>query len=151
MTIDRARTPWHLWVVGVLSLLWNAFGCYDYTMTQLGDATYLSAMASQAGVPVDIFIAHFAAYPAWMDAAWALGVWGSLLGSILLLLRKQWAVLAFFVSLFGLFVSTLYGIGNPVEGMEQSASNWTLMAMIWVILIGLIVYSRAMVKRNHLR
>ena len=28
-----ARAPAHLWIVGILSLLWNAFGCYDYLMT----------------------------------------------------------------------------------------------------------------------
>lgn len=21
------RTPWHLWVVGVIAVLWNGFGC----------------------------------------------------------------------------------------------------------------------------
>ena len=25
-TNDRARTPWHLWVVGGLNALWTAFG-----------------------------------------------------------------------------------------------------------------------------
>jgi hypothetical protein len=36
-TAAPTKTPWHLWVVGILSLLWNAFGGYDYTMTQLRD------------------------------------------------------------------------------------------------------------------
>lgn len=31
----RVATPWHLWVVGVVAVLWNAFGCWDYTMTHL--------------------------------------------------------------------------------------------------------------------
>lgn len=150
MTNIHARTPWHLWVVGVVSLLWNAFGAYDYTMTQAANRAYMAATMEPMGVSVDVALAHFAAYPAWMDAAWALGVWGSLLGSILLLLRRRLAVIAFFVSLFGLFVSTLYGIGNPIEGMEQNAANWLMMAVIWVVLVGLIIYSRAMVKRNHL-
>ena len=40
-----ARTPAHLWIVGILSLLWNCFGAYDYTMTQLRNMDYLrSAM-----------------------------------------------------------------------------------------------------------
>jgi hypothetical protein len=26
-------TPWHLWLVGVLALLWNSFGAFDYVMT----------------------------------------------------------------------------------------------------------------------
>ena len=40
----EVRTPWHLWVVGVLSLMWNTFGCYDYTMTKLDSETYMRGM-----------------------------------------------------------------------------------------------------------
>ena len=28
-TSITTRTPWHLWVVGVVALFWNAFGCVD--------------------------------------------------------------------------------------------------------------------------
>ena len=151
MTIDRARTPWHLWVVGVLSLLWNAFGANDYTQTQLGNRDYIASAMRPMGVSIDEALAYFNAFPAWMDTAWALGVWGSVLGSILLLLRKSLAVLAFFVSLFGLFVTTLYDIGNPMPGVVNGAGSIALLVGLWVILVSLIVYSRTMVKRNHLR
>ena len=30
----RTSPPWHLWVVGVLSLLWNAFGVHSYNSTR---------------------------------------------------------------------------------------------------------------------
>ena len=29
-----ARTPAHLWIVGILSLLWSCFGAYDYWFAQ---------------------------------------------------------------------------------------------------------------------
>src|SRR3546814_7159427 len=41
------KTPWHLWVVGVLSLLWNAVGAFDYTMTKLNDADYLDRKSTR--------------------------------------------------------------------------------------------------------
>src|SRR3546814_4715800 len=63
------KTPWHLWVVGVLSLLWNAVGAFDYTMTKLNDADYLSAFTPEQ-------IAYFQSFPLWANAGWALGVWG---------------------------------------------------------------------------
>ena len=37
-------TPAHLWVVGVLALLWNLFGAYDYVMSRLRDAAYVRKM-----------------------------------------------------------------------------------------------------------
>ena len=33
-TAYSGPTPKHLWVVGMLSLLWNAYGAYDYTDDQ---------------------------------------------------------------------------------------------------------------------
>lgn len=34
-------TPGHLWAVAVVSLLWNSFGCVDYTMTKLDPLAYM--------------------------------------------------------------------------------------------------------------
>ena len=34
--VGQKDTPWHLWVVGVLTLLWNSVGGFSYTMTRLG-------------------------------------------------------------------------------------------------------------------
>jgi hypothetical protein len=34
----------HLWVVGVLSLLWNGFGAYDYIMSHVGGLDYFRGM-----------------------------------------------------------------------------------------------------------
>ena len=35
-------TPWHFWVVAVVSLLWNGFGACDYTMAHLQPDTYMT-------------------------------------------------------------------------------------------------------------
>jgi len=26
------RTPWHVWLVGIVALLWSSFGAMDYLM-----------------------------------------------------------------------------------------------------------------------
>jgi len=31
----RPRTPVHLWIIGVLALLWNMMGAFDYLATKL--------------------------------------------------------------------------------------------------------------------
>ena len=63
------HTPAHLWIVGIVSLLWNAFGATDYTMTMSHNAAYLSAASAAQ-------LAYVASFPAWAVALWALGVWG---------------------------------------------------------------------------
>jgi hypothetical protein len=63
------KVPVSFWVVAGLSLLWNAFGCYDYTMTKLDGEAYMRAMGMS-----DTAIAHMAGLPKWLTGFWALGV-----------------------------------------------------------------------------
>ena len=43
-----ARTPAHLWIVGILSLLWNGFGAYDYLMTRMRKTELVEAILAAA-------------------------------------------------------------------------------------------------------
>ncbi|HYD46060.1 MAG TPA: hypothetical protein VEA79_12415, partial [Phenylobacterium sp.] len=86
MPAGRAKAPWHLWVVGVVSALWNGFGVYDFICTKTQGEAYL-----RAGGFTDAQIAYYLSYPPWMTVAWAVGVFGSLIGSLLLLLRSKYA------------------------------------------------------------
>ena len=121
------RTPWHLWVVGVLSLVWNALGGFDYVMTKTHNPKYLGAFTPEVR-------AWFDSYPLWMNVAWALGVWTGILGSLLLLLRSRWAVHAFAVSLAGLAVSTVYQylIGTMPESLRTNGGTG-FTAVLWVV------------------
>jgi len=139
------HTPLHLWIVGVVSLLWNAFGATDYTMTMTHNAVYLqSAGAAQ--------LAYVASFPAWAVALWALGVWGALIGSVLLLLRRRLAVAAFGLSLLGLAGSTLYQfVIAPAPAEMHGPAMIVMNLVIWAVAIGLLVYARAMRTRGVLR
>ena len=76
------KTPWHLWVVGLISLLWNAMGVLDYVMTMSKNEAYLSEFTQEQ-------LDYFFSFPTWVVVSWTVAVWGSLLGSLLLLLRKR--------------------------------------------------------------
>jgi hypothetical protein len=41
MEIGRAPIPWHLWVVGGIGLLWNAYGGFDSFMWKIQGEVYL--------------------------------------------------------------------------------------------------------------
>jgi hypothetical protein len=103
MTDMTVKTPWHLWAVGVISLLWNGYGGYDFIMTTTQGETYMRA----AGMTQPM-IDYFNAMPTWMYVPWTLGVWGAVLGSILLLLRNRLAVWAFLASLVGAVANLIY-------------------------------------------
>lgn len=76
------NTPTHLWIIGGVSLLWNSFGAVDYLMTQLQVEAYMSQFSQEQ-------LAYFYGFPGWANATWALGVWGSVIGSIGLLVRRR--------------------------------------------------------------
>jgi hypothetical protein len=145
-----ARAPAHLWIVGILSLLWGGFGCYDYLMTRMRDTDYLAEMMPTADP--NAVLAWIDAFPIWAQFGWGLGVWGGLAGAILLLLRSRWAVLAMGLSLLG----ALLGLGYqalaapPLQGMEGAMAD----AMPYVIIgvaLALFVYARAMRAKGVLR
>lgn len=143
------KAPWHLWVVGAVSLLWNCFGALHYTMSQLRHPAYLKAVTKDMGISPEQMAAFIDSFPLWMHAFWALAVWGALIGSILLLARSRFAVWAFGLSLAGLAVTQLYQAMTPAPAWAEQAAIMTL--AIWIIAIGLLVYAVAMRRRGVLR
>ncbi|MFU7527766.1 hypothetical protein [Qipengyuania sp. ASV99] len=154
----RPETPWHLWVVGIVSLLWNSGGANDYVQVKLRSESYLQQGADMTGNSVEQISAYYDAFPIWADAAWAFGVWGAVAGSLLLLLRSKFALHAFGLSLLGLIVSTIYGLTAPmppVTDPELAASAQTFQlifsAVIWIVTLLLIFYSSRMQRAGVLR
>ncbi|WP_041685551.1 hypothetical protein [Erythrobacter litoralis] len=142
--IGRTATPWHLWVVGIVSALWNLGGVASYLATETGN---LDAF----GMPSDLH-SYFYDFPAWAVAFWALGVWGCFFGSLALLLRSKWAVTLFGISIVGLLGTTFYERVVAVVPAELQTTGQTLFAVaIWVITIGLFFYARRMRAAGVLR
>lgn len=152
--MDQAttRTPWHLWAVGIVTLLWNGFGGYDYTMSQLRDREYLGQMMEPMGVSVDEAIALLDSFPVWAEVFWALGVWGSIAGSLLLLLRSRHAVTAFAISIVGALVSFAYQF---TIDLPPAMANSAMSRIMPVVIIGAVVlqlwYARRQVAAGVLR
>ena len=143
-TTETGRsTPWHFWVVVVVAILWNGFGGYDYTMSHLQGETYYRQMGMSEAV-----IAFMDTYPTWMHAVWAIGVWGSVAGSILLLLRMRWAFHAFVLSLLGAIGNLAYTAVTP-GGTETMGLVMPL--VIIVVCLFFIWYSWTMTKQGVLR
>ncbi|MGE0581589.1 MAG: hypothetical protein AB7P31_05615 [Steroidobacteraceae bacterium] len=140
-----ARTPWHLWAVGIVALLWMGMGALDYVMTQTRNASYLSAFTPAQ-------LDYFYGFPAWVVAAWAIGVWGGVLGAILLLLRRRLALWAFAASLAATVLATFhnYVLSNGLEVVGDAVSL-VFTAVIVVVAVALVVYARALTRQRLLR
>jgi hypothetical protein len=149
-TTAQDRTPVHLWIVGGLALLWNCFGAYDYLMTRTHNMAYIAN--SMPGVDPNAALAWVESMPVYSQIGWGLGVWGGLLGSVLMLMRSRYALWAFAASMLGILLSLGYQIvaAPPLAGAD--GMMYRLMPYV-IIVIGaaLLFYAQAMAKRGVLR
>lgn len=141
---DAKRTPVHLWIVGVLALVWTGFGALDFAMMSVRDPAYL------AQVPPDV-IDFVDAMPAWAIAAWAIGAGFALVGSGLLLLRALGAAYAYAMSLLGLSAYQFYQllVGRPPSLNTPGGLAMTI--AVWIIALGLLLYTLRLRSRGVLR
>jgi hypothetical protein len=147
----QARTPIHLWIVGILSLLWNCFGAYDYTMTRTHNMDYLKS--AMPGVDPQVGLAWIEGMPMYAQFGWGLGVWLALLGSVLLLMRSRWAVWSLGLSLAGAILSLGYQLllAPPIPGAVMSPAMKIMPLVILVVAAALFWYAWRQEKRGVLR
>lgn len=140
------KTPWHVWLVGVVAVLFNAIGVFDFVMSMAQGEAYMAS----AGMTPDQ-IAHYREMPAWMTAVWAIGVFGAFGASALLLLRRKLAFGVFAVSLAAFLVSLLHTYvltdGGKVMGQQMAITS----AVIAALLALFTWYAWAMGRRGVLK
>ena len=138
------KTAWHFWVIGVVALLWNAVGAMDYVMTQTKNESYMAAFTPEQ-------LTFFYSLPLWAVATWAIAVWGGVVGAIFLLLKKKVAVWIFLASFLAMCVTSFqnYVLSN---GLEVIGDTFSLVfsAVIFLIALGLYLYSRALERKGVL-
>ena len=144
------KTPMHRWIVGGLSLVWNAFGGYDYWMTRTRNTDYLKEMLP--GSDPNALLAYIDSFPIWAQIGWGLGVWGAILGSILLLMRSRWAVLSFGLSLLGAVLSLGYQLlGPPAPAAMTEGMAAAFPYVIIAIAVALYYYAHRQRAKGVLR
>lgn len=131
------KVPLSFRVVAGLGLIWNAFGAYLYLWSKLDP---VSALAQASPAMQD----YVASMPLWAHIGWSLGIWGSVAGSVLMVLRSRHAVPAFLVSLAGAALSYL---GQALGGVFEPA----LSIFILLVIAFLWHYSRRCTAQGLLR
>ncbi|MEY3209528.1 MAG: hypothetical protein RIT28_9 [Pseudomonadota bacterium] len=132
-------------IIATLGALWSLFGVVQLLQTLQSTPQSLQAMGmtpEQAAV--------YSSYPAWMTLGFAVGAFGGLVGSVLLLARRRLATPIFVASLVGYVV--LY-VGDITEGVFAALGAPQVAVLTAVVLIasGLLVWSRHLSQRGLLR
>lgn len=126
------------WIIAVLALLWNSGGAFDYTMTQTQNAAYMASFSEAQ-------LEFFYGFPAWVIALWAIAVWGGVLGSICLLLRRSIATPIFLVSWLAMAATAVHNF-LLVDGLKVMGSAPELIFTAAIFFIGLALYLYAKAK-----
>jgi hypothetical protein len=130
--------PWHLWVFGIIGALWSSMGVMSFMVTQMNVEAVMSRFPPQQRE-------YFESFPLWTVGFWGIGVFGGVIGCLLLLLRHRLAVHALIASAIGTIVSILGGLfllGGMKVMVETDAMGLTLFPII--VAAFLAVYARAM-------
>lgn len=139
-----SSTPWHLWVVGIVCTLWSSIGAFDYTMSQMRNEAYLSGFSPEQ-------IAYFEGFPTWAIAVWAIGVWGGVLGCLLILMKKKLATSVLSASFGASFVLTIYNYGF-YDGFVAAGDTFSIVFAIVIVVVAyaLLWYANIQLKRGVL-
>lgn len=130
MTNKTKPATWY-WVVSVLALIWNLMGVLAY----LGQAFITEEMKAEYTAEQ---LTLLEGRPAWVTAAFAIAVWGGLLGCIALLIRKRWARPLLLVSLLGIVAQTGYNL-FATNAAEIFGTLQGLVMPLIVVIIGILL------------
>ncbi len=131
-TRTHVRRPLWMAAVALCGIAWNVFGTVQFA----GSVTATEASLTASGLTPEQ-AAAMTGYPAWMTAAFAIGVFGGLAGSVLLLLRHAYARHLLLVSLAA-YVALW--IGDAVHGVFAALGAPQVIILSIVVAIAAALY-----------
>ncbi len=131
------------WIIAIIAFIWNSLGVNAYLQQQYNTEAFRDQYSPEQLEMVQ-------AAPTWYTAAFAIAVFGGLLGTIALLLTKKMANLLFAISLLGIIVQMIYNflVINSIE--VYGAGAMIMPIRIMIIGIFLFTYSRKAITKGWL-
>ncbi len=93
------KVHWSFWVICAFGIIWNAMSCMNFVMQF--NPEILSKYPDEARKLVET-------RPAWSTMAFAVAVFGGLVGDILLILKRKLAFYVFIVAVLGIAITNIH-------------------------------------------
>lgn len=137
---NSSKPPVWFWVASVLALLWNLMGVGAYLAQAFMTPEALQALPEDQQQLI-------ASTPVWATAAFAIAVWGGLLGSLMLLLRKKLAYTVLIISFVGVLIQMFHSffISNSIEVYGPGGLVMPIMILLFGIFL-IVLAKRATVN-----
>lgn len=123
------RPHWSFWIIVGVLMIFNIMGCINFTMQLNPD--FVASMPEAHRAIIE-------ARPVWATAAFAVAVFGGVLGCLLLLLRKSVSYYVFILALIGPLVTMIDALklsgstAAPVEFLIGNLSQLAVAAfLLW--------------------
>jgi hypothetical protein len=127
--------PKSFWIIAVAALLWNLLGVAMFLMQVIMTPETLANMpAEQRQI--------YEATPVWLNIAFAVAVFGGVIGALGLLLKKRWAVTFFLISLLALLVQIMGAYAVTPVWQAYGLAGLVMPVVLVVVALLLWVYAR---------
>jgi hypothetical protein len=131
MNTTARSMPWHLWVVGILTLVWNGAGAATIVMAQAGGRLDMDPHE----------IAYYANQPLWFVVTTDVATFAPIAGAVALLMRHRSAVWLFATSLAAVVFNNAYDVAAGTS-LALADSGWRGVT-IAVVVIALLQFAYA--------
>jgi hypothetical protein len=146
ITMENQKTtiPNWFWAVAVFSLLWNLMGVASFfqQITMTDEALKSLPLAEQE---------LYSSYPLWTFIAFAFAVFGGIIGSIGLLMKKKWAKLAFIISLLAIIIQMIHTLFFTKAKEVYGAGTEVMPTLVIVCGVFLLWFSTFGIKKGWLK
>ena len=116
------KPHWSFWLIGAVALVWNGLGVMQFNP---------EAMEMMP----DWWHAVIKNRPVWATLSMVVAVFGGVLGAILMLMRKRWALSIFIASLLGVVLTMAHSL-SVVGPMVEVGFRQVFEAVVMSIVIG---------------
>lgn len=135
-----AKAPFHLWLVGILLVLWNGFGV----------ALAVGVQTRQLPTVRPEHVAFFEAQPLWIVILANTGALLGVAGAVSLLLQSRWAAFFFVAQVTIIVLTNVYEVANGTSLLLSDPDLRRTTAVVAVLLCAQIAYAWWMRRRHVL-
>ncbi|CAM1354982.1 hypothetical protein [Tenacibaculum ascidiaceicola] len=140
---DSNKPTTLFWIIGVAALVWNGLGVMQYLgMAYMTDEVKAALPEAERALYDNI--------PSWVTAAFAIAVFGGLIGSAFLLMRKKLARPMFLISLIAIIVQMSYNLFMSKAAEVYGPGSVIMPIMVIVIGVFLLMYSKKTIAKGWL-
>ena len=140
---DSNKPTTLFWIISVAALVWNGLGVMQYLgMAYMTDEVKAALPEAERALYDNI--------PSWVTAAFAIAVFGGLIGSAFLLMRKKLAGPMFLISLIAIIVQMSYNLFMSRAAEIYGPGSVIMPIMVIVIGVFLLMYSKKTIAKGWL-